>query len=146
MQGNGACTATWGANLVAETVIEDDGNGVRSRWCWWWPNGGGLDGGRWLWNPVTTVVLSSSSLCRGAHLWFFFFFSRLLSFYSLSLSLFHLPCPKVFSPFGLFYSSFYLLFLLCSPLFCLLLLLLTVFSAVNQCSSFSATSSWRCWR
>jgi len=62
----------------------------------------------------------------------FFSFSRLLLFYSLSLSLFHLPCPKVFSPSSPFYSSFSPLFLLCSPLFCLLLLLLTVFSAVNN--------------
>ena len=81
---------------------------------------------------MTAAVLSSSSLCRGGHLWFFFSFSRLLLFYSLSLSLFHLPCPKVFSPSGPFYCSFSPLFLLCSPLFCLLLLLLMVFSAVNN--------------
>ena len=61
-----------------------------------------------------------------------FSFSRLLLFYSLSLSLFHLPCPNVFSPSGPFYFSFSPLFLLCSPLFCLLLLLLTVFSTVNN--------------
>jgi len=70
MQGNGACTATWGANLVAETVIEDDGNGVRSRWCWWWPTGGGLDGGRWLWKPGTAVVFSSPLQRRCSFSWF----------------------------------------------------------------------------
>ena len=55
---------------MAETVIEDDGNSVRSRWCWWWPTGGGLDGGRWLWKPGTTTIFSSSSPCRGASLYF----------------------------------------------------------------------------
>jgi len=40
-----ACTGTSGANLVAETMLEDDGNGVCSRWCWWRLTGGWL--GRW---------------------------------------------------------------------------------------------------
>ena len=66
-----------------------------------------------------------------------FSFSRLLLFYSLSLSLFHLPCPNVFSPSGPFYFSFSPLFLLCS-------LADGVFYC-QQRSSFSAASSWRCW-
>jgi len=55
---------------VAETVIEDDGNGVRSRWCWWWPTGGGLDGGQWLWKPGTAVVFSSPLQRRCSFSWF----------------------------------------------------------------------------
>jgi len=66
---------------VAETVIEDGGNGVHSRWCWWWPTGGGLDGGRWLWKPGTAAVFSSSSPCRGASLWFPSLFSSVSSFF-----------------------------------------------------------------
>jgi len=45
----------------------------------------------------------------------------------MSLSLFRPLCPYVFSPSGLFYFGFSPLSLLYSPLFCLLLLLLTVF-------------------
>jgi len=59
-----------GANLVAETMLKTmvmvhargDASGG-------WPEDG-WDGGRWLGSPVTTFVLSSSSLCRGASLCF----------------------------------------------------------------------------
>ena len=43
-----------------------------------WPEDG-WDGGQWPWSPVTAAVPSSSSLCRGAHLWFSSFFPFLYS-------------------------------------------------------------------
>ena len=40
-----------------------------------------LDGGQWLWSPVSTTIFSSSSPCRGASLWFPSLFASVSSFF-----------------------------------------------------------------
>jgi len=92
-----------------------------------------LDGGQWLWSPVTTTIFSSSSLCRGASLWFPSLFASVSSFFvgsrvfsAASDVLPSLPLLRggtgggglfSFSPMCLFFSSvlpcfpFFLLFL-----------------------------------
>ena len=93
---------------------------------------------------MTAAVLSSSSLCRGAHLWFFFLFTS--AFILLSVTVF------VSSPLSQSLLSFWSVLLQflssLSPLFAPVLSSPFVADGVfccQQCSSFSATSSWRCW-
>jgi len=40
-----------------------------------------LDGGQWLWSPVSTTIFSSSSPCRGVSLWFPSLFASVSSFF-----------------------------------------------------------------
>lgn len=106
--------------------------------------GSGLDGGRPFFFFFSVFFFCSILLCFCFILFsplcpflslcffsvFFVFFPSLLSVSSSLFSVCSLSSPL--SPPGPFYSSFSPLFLLCSPLFCLLLLLLMVFSAVNK--------------